>query len=178
MGRQEVPFDQSYWVEPRLVCAGCYPGAEDENERDQKLRGLIRCGIRRVLSLMEEDEHGHAGRVFVPYECRLNQLAGGGIECDRLPIVDASAPDAATMDQILDWIDMSMQQKIPSYVHCWGGHGRTSTVVACYLIRLGSSAEDAMRRVLTWRDSLPKSHYPFEGEQEDFIVSFAERRLG
>lgn len=53
------PFPQSFWVHEDLLCAGHYPGAQDSATRDDKLRGLLDCGIRRVLSLMEETETGH-----------------------------------------------------------------------------------------------------------------------
>jgi len=48
------PFPQSFWVHDGLLCAGCYPGDLDPAMRDSKLRGLIACGIRRVVTLMEK----------------------------------------------------------------------------------------------------------------------------
>jgi len=64
-----VPFPRSYWVEPGKLLAGCYPDEDDEESR-RKLRGLVDCGIRQVVALMETDEKDYHGNPFVPYEIR------------------------------------------------------------------------------------------------------------
>ncbi|MBA3406233.1 MAG: dual specificity protein phosphatase family protein [Gemmatimonadaceae bacterium] len=33
------------------------------------------------------------------------------------------------------------------YVHCWGGVGRTGTVVGCYIVRHGRTGDDALGEV-------------------------------
>ena len=166
------PFSQSFWVCEGQLCAGCYPGALDSATRDSKLRGLLDCGVRRVLSLMEATENSYSGRSFEPYVTRLLELAeaqGVSVDCQRLSIRDGTAPLREVMSQILDTIDASLREQVPLYVHCWGGHGRTSTVIACHLIRQGSSPRQAIDTLLRWRSVLPKNHHPFEGDQEEFI---------
>lgn len=124
----ETPFPQSFWVHEGFLCAGCYPGDLVPAERDRKLRGLLDCGLRRVVNLMEEDEKS-GGRAFEPYMPLFHALAaerGITVECLRLPIRDASVPTPSVMRQILDTLDESLSNRIPTYVHCWGGHGRTS----------------------------------------------------
>ncbi len=39
------------------------------------------------------------------------------------------------MVRILNQIDMCIKYDKPVCVHCWGGKGRTGTVVGCYLAR-------------------------------------------
>src|SRR5579871_4033891 len=167
------PFPQSYWVRENLFCAGHYPGDLDDAVRDAKLNGLLDCGIRRVLSLMEEDELSYGGQPFEPYLDRLQGHAtrrGVAIECLRISIRDATAPPVATMKHILDTIDQAVRSAVPIYVHCWGGHGRTSTVVACHLARHGTVGQAAIDRVLRWRSELPKQHDPYEIEQRQFVL--------
>ena len=169
------PFPQSFWVHDGLLCAGCYPGDLDPAMRDSKLRELIACGIRRVVNLMEANEQSYGGRPFEPYVQRLHEVAlesGHNVECLSLPIPDARAPQPAKLQEILDLIEKGLQEEIPTYVHCWGGHGRTGTVVACHLIQRGCTAQEAIDQVLALRSGLPKHHYPFEGDQERFIRSW------
>ena len=70
-----VPFSQAYWAVPGRLMAGCYPGSEDRDEARQKLGGLIACGIRHVINLMEPHERNRYGRLFVPYEDDLRSIA-------------------------------------------------------------------------------------------------------
>ncbi len=43
---QKIPFPRSYWVIPRKFLAGYYPGDRREKMMEQKMRGLLDCGIR------------------------------------------------------------------------------------------------------------------------------------
>jgi len=174
------PFPQSFWVHEGRLCAGAFPGDLDPQTRDAKLRGLLACGIRQVLSLMEEGEKGRNGRPFEPYTWRLAALAAEqnlSVPCVRLPIHDASAPTPSAMRTILDTLEATLRARTPTYLHCWGGHGRTSTVIACHLVEQGRSPDQAIDAVLRWRAGLPKSHYPFEGDQESFVRSWAPGKI-
>lgn len=105
---------------------------------DEKLTGLLRCGVSTIINLMEETELDHRGRSFVGYAHRIQELAQGerlSIECLRFPIQDCHIPTIAGMREILDAIDQVHTRNGTVYVHCWGGRGRTGTVVACHLLR-------------------------------------------
>ncbi len=169
------PFPQSYWVQPGLLCAGHYPGAMDQKERDEKLNGLLDCGLRRIVSLMEPNETSRSGVVFAPYLPRLEELAmerGTPIEWIGLSIRDASAPSPARMREILAVVEDGIARKLPTYLHCYGGHGRTGTVAACRLIQQGMMPAQAIDEVLRLRSTLPKAHDPFEGNQREFILGW------
>ncbi|MDO8689028.1 MAG: tyrosine-protein phosphatase [Dehalococcoidia bacterium] len=159
-----VPFPRSYWVLPGKLLAGCYPGDKDVQLAQDKLTGLVQCGIRRAISLMEEGEVDHKGRAFVPYAADLTRLAGqlgSRVECVRMPIRDTRVPTREEMRSILDTIDGAIGENLPVFVHCWGGKGRTGTVVGCYLARHGLEAGDqALFRIQELRRNDPTCHEP------------------
>lgn len=97
------------------------------------------------LDLTEEKER------LEPYIDR----AGGAIYMRR-PIRDLDCCSEAEMNGILDVIDAARDSGDTVYVHCWGGVGRTGTVVGCWLVRHGLSGEQALRRIKELRDPTPK----------------------
>ncbi len=157
-----VPFPRSYWVVPGKLLAGCYPGDKKRKQAEAKLQGILTCGIRVVVNLMEEDEFGHDGESFVPYEETLRRIAretGTEVECVRIPIPDLSAPSQEQMVKILDRIDHAISTGKAVFVHCWGGKGRTGTVVGCYLARHGfAMGKEALQRIEELRKNDPTSH--------------------
>jgi hypothetical protein len=175
LSMSNTPFPQSYWVREGLLCAGHYPGSQDRDERDMKLTGLLDQGIRRIVNLIPAHETGASGAAFDPYEPVIQTLAasrGVSVECVRLGYGDGTTPERAHMSKILDLLDTSIAAGEPVYLHCWGGHGRTSSVVACYLIRHGQTPQAAIDQIVALRKPLPKNHFPFEGKQEAFVRSW------
>jgi hypothetical protein len=128
------PTSSSYWVVPHLLLAGAYPGDPDPIKHWAKVRALLDAGIRMFVNLMEEDETNYAGEPFVPYQDLARQFCPD-TRCWRYPIRDLSAPTHDGMTNILDAIDAAMAAPSPVYVHCWGGVGRTGTVIGCWLLR-------------------------------------------
>jgi protein-tyrosine phosphatase len=111
----------------------------------------LHAGIRCVVNLVEEGELGHDGQALRSYQQLLTRLAGEqhlAITYLRLPIRDRDVPSATTMEAILDAIDGALDRGQPTYVHCWGGHGRTGTAIGCYLARHAiASGEEALARL-------------------------------
>jgi protein tyrosine/serine phosphatase len=144
-----APFRNSYWVIPGKFLAGFYPGSEDKEESQQKLRGLLEHGIRHLINLMEPHEINWFGRPFVHYHYETKTIAasmGCEVTFERIPIKDASIPSRSEMGYILERIDRCIQENRSVYVHCLGGRGRTGTVVGCFLARHGlASGEQALR---------------------------------
>jgi protein-tyrosine phosphatase len=112
---------------------------------------------------MEPDAVDHAGHPFALYGPTLVDLGrkeGVEISVKRFPIRDLDVPSAETMNAILDEIDRCMGQGAAVYIHCWGGRGRTGTVVGCYLVRHGLTGEGALRRIAELRRNQPDGHLP------------------
>ena len=150
-----VPFDRSYWVSYPHFLAGAYPGVPDEEGTRRRIAALVAAGVRTVVNLMEPDERDWQGRPFTRYDQMLVAEAarlGATARFVRIPIRDMGIPTHDTMRDILDTIDASIESGEPVYVHCWGGYGRTGTVVGCWLARHGVAVgDDALDRVTALR---------------------------
>jgi hypothetical protein len=139
----KVPFNRSYWIVPGKLLAGCYPASEDPKEEERNLKGLIQAEIRHVISLMEPVDYGRSDDPFPPYVDHMEIIAETmkiSVTFDQISIKDFSIPTERQMVRILNQIDVCIKYDKPVYVHCWGGKGRTGTVVGCYLARHGFAA--------------------------------------
>jgi protein-tyrosine phosphatase len=65
----------------------------------------------------------------------------------RRPIRDFCCPTADEMRETLDVLDRELEGGSRVYLHCRGGIGRTGIVTACYLMRHGATADDALARL-------------------------------
>ena len=134
----QLPFRRSYWVIPGRFLAGAYPGSSLSIEAEARVEALAESKITLSVSLMFPTERDHQGNEFWPYEAALVAAAaecGQMCRCVRIPIVDGGVPSQEEMVQILDAIDGELAVGGRVYLHCWGGRGRTGTVVACWLVR-------------------------------------------
>jgi hypothetical protein len=134
------PFRRSYWVVPGKLLAGCYPSGRNEASAAEKVQGLINAGVSAIVCLMETKETNHDGQPFQNYMPGIHEGASRlnrSVEWERHPIVDGSITSVESMQGILNSIDSALSRGRVVYVHCWGGRGRTGTVVCCWLIRHG-----------------------------------------
>ncbi|MDT8896891.1 MAG: protein-tyrosine phosphatase family protein [Thermanaerothrix sp.] len=166
-----TPFlPDAYWVIPDKFLAGEYPGDLDLNRAQQRLIALLDIGIREFIDLTWEGE-------LEPYHNLLYQEAkkrNFEVGYTRYPIPDLGIPTRVTMRAILDHIDHVISNGKRLYVHCWGGVGRTGTVVGCYLVRHGLSGPAALERLQILRRETAKwwRSSPETDEQRAMILSW------
>ena len=126
---------------------GEYPGAKDPREAARKLRTLLAAGIDHFVDLTEPHE-------LVPYAETAAEEARGlsrPVEHERRPVADLSVPGSTSeMAGILDAIDGALEDGRTVYLHCWGGVGRTGTVVGCWLVRHGRTGDEALKQLAEW----------------------------
>ena len=118
---------------PDRVLAGPYPGAADKREAAAKLKAFLAAGVTCFIDLTEERD-GPPSLPLHPYEQLLAKVAkqqGIRVVHLRMPIRANSIPSSWQMRAILGAIREALSERELVYVHCWGGVGRTGTVIAC-----------------------------------------------
>ena len=133
-----------YWVMNGRLLATEYPGAKDDEKALRKLRVLRDAGITSFVDLTEAGERTWDGAPMVPY----NGLLGPDVAYKRFAIPDTSIITEAGYDRILDYIRAELDDGRVVVTHCWGGKGRTGTVVGAWLIdNEGVDYDGALRRL-------------------------------
>jgi rhodanese/phosphatase family protein len=163
-----TPIDDSYWLVPGRLLAGEYPGARTKDEARRKLRSFLDSGVNFFLDLTEEDEG------LEPYSPLLEEEAMARdrkVVYRRLPIPDMDTPTTERMSEIQKTIAAALDEGRTVYIHCWGGIGRTGTVLGCYLVEHEVSVAEALaeiqRRRRGTKDGWKKS--PQTPAQVDFV---------
>ena len=137
-----------FWVERGRVIAGKYPGAwNNEAAARTKLEAILGKGVSLFVDLTEVGE-------LDPYAHLLDGRAGH----IRHPIRDMSTTGTSEMSAILDEIDGELGRGGIPYVHCWGGCGRTGTVIGAWWVRHGMTGDAAvdqyqrLSREIQWQE--------------------------
>jgi protein-tyrosine phosphatase len=164
------PDPNTYWVIEGRFLAGEYPGARDPEEAREKIAAFLKAGITVFIDLTEAHE-------LAPYQ---PLLPATGVEYRRFPIRDLGVPaDARHLQEILDAIDDALANDRKVYVHCWGGIGRTGTVIACWLQGQGRDPEAALLELARFWRTVAKRHRrpqtPETAEQMAWVRGWPQR---
>lgn len=138
-----TPYQNTYWVKQGKFLAGCYPGSPTPDLIPERLEALADVGVSVIISLMEKKECYSDGTPHVPYDEDFLILTHNRqikAKWFNFPIPDFGLPETRLMLNILDEIDEAIGQDNIVFLHCWGGKGRTGTVVGCWLARHGDPA--------------------------------------
>jgi ADP-ribosyl-[dinitrogen reductase] hydrolase len=141
---RQPPHENSYHVPGLPVVAGEYPFHKDPGDGAVKLTRLLDAGITCFIDLTRPEDG------LRPYQDVLDAQArerGVALRRVHLGVRDMGVPTREEMTRILDAVDDALGAGEKPYVHCWGGIGRTGTVIGCYLVRHGMEGEAALRTV-------------------------------
>ena len=168
------PTRRSYWVVENRFAAGAYPGKKgykDNRDNPEALSLLIDSGIDVVVNLTQ-DFPGGTDEHLSHYDAG----AKGKALIQRFPIVDVSIPTIDLMAEVLDSIKGHLGMGKNVYVHCWGGSGRTGTVVGCWLLESGlATTSNVLETIQNLRIGDLDGGYkpsPQTREQAEFILNW------
>jgi protein-tyrosine phosphatase len=170
-----VPIPNSYWLPGERILAGEYPGAPDTRTTSARLELFLDAGITSFIDLTADGE-------LLSYEPVLRDLAAErklDVRYHRLSISDMGVPTPDHMHRILDLIETEHTEGRTVYIHCWGGVGRTGTVVGCHFVRGGLDGSAALAQLAQlWRtvekcDWCP--HSPETEAQRVFVRDWSPR---
>jgi hypothetical protein len=158
-----VTLPDLYWVKRGALAAGEYPGSRAEADAVARLDALREAGVTSFVDLTEEGE-------LTPYR----PLLHAGVRYRRLGVRDFSCPSLAEMRRILDVVDDELARGETVYLHCWGGVGRTGTVVGCWLARHEPRGDEVLERLRELRAASGKAgrDSPETEEQQELVRSW------
>jgi atypical dual specificity phosphatase len=142
------------WLRSNKILIGQVPKNTDDMHR---LRSL---GVGQIVSLLEDD-----------YGLESTWASSMRIGYKRFSIADFGAPGIEALKSILSAIDDGLASGHAVYVHCMMGLGRTGTIAACYLVKEGMKAKDAIKKV---RELRPGS---IQVEQQEQLVYLFEKQV-
>lgn len=170
------PYDDlvhAWWVRRPAILAGEYPGHPEPVQASEKVHVLVDAGVRTFVDLTAPEDR------LAPYALHVEQAADDrrlDLRHLRFPIPDrGTASDqeyariVAAVREATGWGGV--------YVHCWGGVGRTGTVVGCLLAEEGLEYQGVLERIRAMRAGTRKGDRwcPETDEQHAVVARWAEQ---
>lgn len=171
------PHDElvhAFWVVPGRLLAGEYPGAKTPEKAAAKLQVLREAGITSFVDLTEPGEITRGGDPMRRYDGALD----AGAAYRRFAIPDTRVIDDDGYDEILAHINAELAAGRNVYWHCWGGKGRTGTVLGTWLIDQGLGFLEVLDRMQELRRGTRKADHriPDNAEQVAVLRRRAQRK--
>jgi atypical dual specificity phosphatase len=134
-------YTNLWWAIPGVIGGMGIPYLDAE--RRMAGGGALEAYKDELVLLHREDVRAVVCLLNIPGDAPVFESAGFAFKC--YPVENGQPPSIA---QACDFVKVVMAwhaQNLPVAVFCQAGAGRTSTMIACYLIHLGKSAADAIR---------------------------------
>lgn len=116
------------WVLPSVLAGTRTPWREAE------VQYLLNQGVTTLVRLQEPE------RMLLKNET----IEAWGLEVFHHSIPDGGAPSVRGTQEVIEFIHRSLAEGKAVAVSCGAGVGRTGTILACYLVSLGMTAEQAI----------------------------------
>ena len=162
----------AWWVKPGTVLAGEYP--TNRTGDADKLELLLDAGIRTFIDLTTPADG------LTSYKEQLEVMAerrGLTVRHESRPIPDQSTTALDEYVATVELIRSEVAAGRPAYVHCWGGVGRTATVIGCLLAEETSSMASVLEKIGSLRAGTRKAprRAPENDRQDQVIAAYIER---
>lgn len=151
------PTPESNWVIPGRLLVGAFPASSDDTETLYLLTAILKEKVNKFVCLQNEfrptgvtEPMWRSGQALRPYfddveHIVRNRYHYGDLWKDmatleqlsfvHFPIEDCGVTNDDDVIELAKSLAMSLQNGEILYIHCWGGHGRTGTIV-CILLHL------------------------------------------
>lgn len=166
---EKTPIPDSYWLVPKSLLAGEYPGSFDKSEVQRKLKAFLAAGVTFFVDLTEDGEL----RPYAPTLIEEAKALGVPIIHRRFGVKDGSIPSLEQMRDILGTIAAALADGHIVYFHCYGGIGRTGTVAGCWLVEQGMTPIEALTRLSVLRKDCPDGQ--IRSPENDTQKAFVEK---
>lgn len=148
-----LPVGFSWVVKGELAAMGRPHGRRD-------FERLKDAGIGQIITLTRDGLREPLVREF-------------GFDYLHLPVEDFRPPTLEQVEAFVNAVAAARRRGVATVVHCLSGKGRTGTMLACYLVAQGRSAEEAIGEVRALRPGSIETP-----EQEDMVRQYARRTRG
>lgn len=139
----------------RQAAPGIFRGGQPTQEG---VDWLIAGGIKTVVDLRGSDQHS-------PF-CQWDPPRWRGVQHVNIQVEDYQAPSHEELAQFISLADQASPDN-PMFLHCKAGIGRTGTMIACWRITKGWSADEAVQA--------ERLHsYDASFRQEQFVRDFEQ----
>jgi protein tyrosine/serine phosphatase len=176
---QDIPamkpglIQNAYWVAPGRILAGEYPAFGKDEISRERIRWLLASGVNSFLDLTQDGEYSLRSYLDLLRGVQDQEIR---ISYQRYPVADMQVPAVDGMIRILDHIENEIGNGRIVYLHCYGGRGRTGTVVGCYLVRNGMTGERALAQITRLRSAVQvpegRLESPETDEQRQMVLSW------